>query len=125
MSDITADLVRKLRDATNVSMMECKRALVEAGGDMEKANRILRERGLAVATRKASRAANQGLVATAASPDARTASLVEVNCETDFVARNDGFVAFARYGLRPLLTRPHSGRETAMLNRGVAHNLRQ
>jgi elongation factor Ts len=96
MTEINAELVRKLRDATNVSMMECKKALVEAGGDMEKANRILRERGLAVANKKASRAANQGLVATASSVDGQTVSLIEVNCETDFVARNEGFVRFVR-----------------------------
>ena len=63
---------------------------------MEKANRILRERGLAVATKKASRAANQGLIATATSSDGKIASLIEVNCETDFVARNENFQAFAR-----------------------------
>jgi len=94
MTEISASLVKNLRDATNVSMMECKRALVEAGGDVEKATRLLRERGMAVAAKKASRAANQGLVATATSADGRTVSLVEVNCETDFVARNDGFIAF-------------------------------
>ena len=94
MAEITADLVKKLRDATNVSMMECKRALVEANGDLETATRILRERGMAVAAKKASRTTNQGLVASAASADGATVSLVQVNCETDFVARNASFQAF-------------------------------
>lgn len=94
MTTISAALVKELRDATNVSMMECKRALVEANGDMEKANRILREKGIATAAKKATRTANQGLVASATSADQKTASLVEVNCETDFVARNESFIAF-------------------------------
>jgi len=94
MTEITADVVKKLRDATNVSMMECKRALTEAGGDMEKATRILRERGIAIATKKASRATNQGIIASSTTADGKTSSLIQVNCETDFVARNDNFKAF-------------------------------
>jgi elongation factor Ts len=91
---ITAAQVKELRDATNVSMMECKKALVETNGDLAAATRALRERGMAVAAKKASRTANQGLVATAAAQDGRIHSLVEVNCETDFVARNATFLAF-------------------------------
>jgi len=94
MTEISADVVKKLRDATNVSMMECKRALMEAGGDMEKATRILRERGIAIASKKASRATNQGIIASATTADGKTASLIQVNCETDFVARNDNFKSF-------------------------------
>jgi len=94
MSEISAELVKKLREATNVSMMECKRALQEAEGDIAKATRILRERGMAVAAKKATRAANQGLMACAMTEDGKMAGLVEVNCETDFVARNAGFIAF-------------------------------
>lgn len=94
MAEITAAMVKQLREATNVSMMECKRALVEAGGDIEKATRILRERGIAVAAKKASRTANQGLVASASADSGSTKSLVEVNCETDFVARNENFINF-------------------------------
>ena len=94
MTQITAAQVKELRTATNVSMMECKRALVEAEGDMDQALRLLRERGMAVAAKKASRAANQGLVASHLAADGRTGSLVEVNCETDFVARNEDFRAF-------------------------------
>lgn len=96
MSDITAAQVKALREATNVSMMECKHALVEAKGDMEKATRLLRERGIAVAAKKASRSANQGVIVSGVTEDGRAASLVEVNCETDFVAKNDIFKAFAR-----------------------------
>jgi len=94
MADIDAGMVKKLRDMTNVSMMECKRALVDANGDIEKANKLLRERGIAVATKKATRTANQGLIASATSADGKIASLIEVNCETDFVARNSIFQTF-------------------------------
>ncbi len=94
MPEITAAQVKELREATNVSMMECKRALVEAEGDMAAATRMLRERGMAVAAKKSSRTANQGLIASAAADNGRTLSLVEVNCETDFVARNADFIAF-------------------------------
>ena len=91
MTEISAQVVKQLRDATNVSMMECKKALTEAGGDMEKATRILRERGMSVAAKKSARATNQGLIASASSPDGTIVSLVEVMCETDFAARNEAF----------------------------------
>jgi len=94
MAEITAALVKQLRDATNVSMMECKRSLVESGGDLDAATTLLRERGIAVAAKRASRTANQGLIASHTTEDGKTVSLVEVNCETDFVARNDTFKAF-------------------------------
>jgi len=94
MAEITAALVKQLRDATNVSMMECKRALQDAGGDMEQATRLLREKGIATAAKKATRTANQGLVASSVSGDNKSGAIVEINCETDFVARNPNFVAF-------------------------------
>jgi elongation factor Ts len=96
MAPITASQVKDLRDATSVSMMECKRALQEADGNLEKATRLLRERGVAVAAKKASRAANDGLVASATTEDGKIVSLIEVNCETDFVARNADFVSFVQ-----------------------------
>ena len=96
MKEISAELVKQLRDATNVSMMECKKALMDANGDIEQAKKILRERGLAVAARKSVRATNQGRIATASTEDGRIMSLVEVNCETDFVARNERFINFAK-----------------------------
>jgi len=94
MVQITASLVKELREATNVSMMECKRALVEAEGDLDQATTLLRERGIAAAAKRATRTANEGLVASASRDGGAIASLVEVNCETDFVARNEGFIAF-------------------------------
>jgi elongation factor Ts len=94
MGEITADMVKKLRDATNVSMMECKRALAEADGDIAKATKLLRERGMVVAAKKSSRVAKQGLVAAARMENGRIVALVEVNCETDFVARNASFILF-------------------------------
>lgn len=93
---ITAAMVQELREATNVGMMECKRALVEAGGDKDKAIKLLRERGMAVAAKKATRTANQGLVGSFVIEDGSAGSLIEVNCETDFVARNASFQAFAK-----------------------------
>lgn len=95
MAEITAQMVQELREATNVGMMECKRALSEAGGDKDKAIRLLRERGMAIAAKKATRAANQGLVA-AAVRDGKVGTLIEVNCETDFVAKNPGFQEFVK-----------------------------
>ncbi len=95
MVDITASTVKELRDATNVSMMECKRALQESEGDMQKATRLLREKGIAVAAKKSARVANQGLIVSLIKDNGKTGSLVEVNCETDFVARNSDFQAFA------------------------------
>ena len=96
MADISASLVKELREETGVGMMECKRALVEAGGDKEKAVRILRERGLAVAGKKASRTAKDGQVAADITDGGRTGVMVEVNCETDFVARNAIFQDFMK-----------------------------
>ncbi len=92
--EITATLVKELRDATGVSMMECKKALVECNGNMEEAVTKLRERGVAVAAKRAEKAANQGIIAAVESADGKTIGMVEVNCETDFVARNDDFKAF-------------------------------
>ena len=94
MAGITAAQVKELRDATNVSMMECKKALVETDGDNEKAMRLLRERGVAIASKRAEKSANQGLVAAEVYNGGRTGVMVEVNCETDFVARNEDFQQF-------------------------------
>jgi len=94
MADITAAMVQELREATNVGMMECKRALVEAGGDKNQAIRLLRERGMAIAAKKATRVANQGLIAAAG--DCKAGVLIEINCETDFVAKNENFQKFVK-----------------------------
>jgi elongation factor Ts len=94
MVEINAALVKELREETNVGMMECKRALVDAGGDKAKAVQLLRERGIAVAGKKASREVKSGLIAARSDDGGRAGAMVEVNCETDFVARNETFQAF-------------------------------
>lgn len=91
---VTAEMVKELRERTGAGMMDCKRALAETDGDAEKAIEILRERGLATAAKKAGRIASEGLVVAYVAPDAKVGSLVEVNCETDFVARNEEFQEF-------------------------------
>jgi len=92
--NITASEVKALRDATNVSMMDCKRALQEAEGDMDKAVKLLRERGMAVAAKKADRVAKNGKISAKVSDDGKTGVMIEVNCETDFVTRNEVFQSF-------------------------------
>jgi elongation factor Ts len=92
---ITAAQVKELRERTGSGMMECKKALVDAGGDMEAAVEALRKAGIAKADKKASRVAAEGLITIELSDDARTAALVEVNCETDFVAKKEEFREFA------------------------------
>lgn len=91
MAEISAQLVKQLRDLTGAGMMECKKALVEAGGDFGEAQVILRKRGLATAAKKASRAAREGLIGFHLAPGGGLAVLVEVNCETDFVAKTGDF----------------------------------
>jgi elongation factor Ts len=88
---ITASQVKQLRDRTGAGMMECKAALVEANGDFEEANTILRKRGLATAAKKAGRVTSEGLIGRSLSEDHSQGTLVEVNCESDFVARTDDF----------------------------------
>ncbi len=88
---ITAGMVKELRERTGVGMMDCKNALVETGGDMEKAIEVLRTRGLAQATKKASRVASEGLVSSYIHMGGRIGVLLEINCETDFVAKNSDF----------------------------------
>ena len=93
---ITADAVKQLRERTGAGMMECKKALVETKGDLDAAAELMRKQGLAKADKKATRVAAEGVVAMARVADSPTAALVEVNCETDFVAREQDFRAFAR-----------------------------
>jgi elongation factor Ts len=92
---ITAKMVKDLREVTGAGMMDCKKALTEANGDSEKAIEILREKGLAAAAKKAGRTAAEGLVSTYVSENCKKASMVEVNCETDFVAVNKNFMEFS------------------------------
>lgn len=91
---ISASLVKELREETGVGMMECKKALVETNGDKVAAIKILREAGVAIAAKRADRAAKQGIIAATVSDDAQTGVMIEVNCETDFVAKNDNFKEF-------------------------------
>ncbi len=92
--DITAKMVKELRDGTGAGMMDCKRALTECDGDMEKAGEYLRKKGIASAAKKEGRATSQGLVGSYIHPGGTVGVLVEVACETDFVARTDNFQAF-------------------------------
>jgi elongation factor Ts len=92
---VTSEMVKKLRDKTGAGMMDCKKALDEAAGDMEQAIEILRKKGAATAAKRADKAANEGIVVSKLSNDAKRGIMVEINCETDFVARGDDFVGFA------------------------------
>jgi len=96
MATISASVVKDLREKTGVGMMEAKKALEEAAGDFEKAIDILRKKGLSAAAKKAGRVASDGLIATAIRDSGKTAVLIEVNSETDFVAKNDEFQSFAK-----------------------------
>jgi len=96
MADITAELVKTLRDKTNAGMMDCKKALAEAHGDLENAETILRKKGILKAGSKADRATKEGIVASYIHMQGRVGVLIEVNCETDFVAKNDIFRDFVK-----------------------------
>ena len=96
MANITSQMVKELREMTQAGMMDCKKALVEANGDMDKAVEWLREKGLAAAAKKAGRIAAEGVVASYITDDAKVGVVVEVNCETDFVAKTDNFLAFSK-----------------------------
>jgi elongation factor Ts len=96
MAEITAGMVKELRELTGLGMMECKKALEESGGDAKKAEELLRIKSGAKASKAAARVASEGAVGTYLSADAKLAAMVEVNCETDFVAKNPDFAAFAR-----------------------------
>jgi len=95
MAEITAEMVKLLREATNAGVLDCKKALTETNGDFDAAVEILRKKGLATAAKKASRDANEGLIGVYVHPGSKVAAIVEVNCETDFVARTDEFQQLA------------------------------
>lgn len=96
MVEISASMVKDLRERSGAAMMDCKKALVEAQGDFEKAFEWLRQKGVAVAQKKAARSASEGLVVAQVSADGKSGSIIEINCETDFVARNPEFVELAK-----------------------------
>jgi elongation factor Ts len=102
--EITANAVKELRERTGVGMMECKKALQEAGGDPGEAEKILRKRGMASAAKKADRAAGEGTIAAEIAGDGKSGLLLEVNCETDFAARNEDFQALVKETARLALT---------------------
>src|SRR5881397_1285276 len=95
-TEINPQLVKQLREKTNAGMMDCKRALIEAGGDFDKAEQILRQKGIASASKRASRATKEGIIASYIHQQGKVGVLVEVNCETDFVAKNENFRGFVK-----------------------------
>lgn len=112
MPDITPQLVAKLREMTNAGMMDCKKALVETAGNLEAAVDLLRKRGVATAAKKSAREAREGVIAQHILPGSRVGVLVEVNCETDFVAKNDLFRAFCDRVARTLAENPGADLES-------------
>src|SRR5580698_8535018 len=96
MAEVNPTLVKQLRDKTNAGMMDCKKALVESDGDLSKAEDLLRKKGIASASKKASRSAKEGVVASYIHLQGKVGVLVEINCETDFVAKNDHFREFVK-----------------------------
>lgn len=107
MAAITASMVNELRKITGCGMMECKKALTESNGDMDEAVKVLREKGLAVAAKKADRIAAEGVVDILVADDKNSAAMIEVNAETDFVAKNEKFLDFVKNILKTILaTRP-------------------
>src|ERR1041385_3057855 len=111
MAEITANTVAKLREMTNAGMMDCKKALTESQGNLDAAVDLLRKRGAATATNKSSREAREGVIAQHIAPGGRLGVLVEVNCETDFVGRNELFRAFADEVARKLANDPNADLE--------------
>ena len=111
MAEITAAAVGKLRAMTNAGLMDCKKALTETGGDLEAAVDVLRKKGIASAAKKAGRSANEGLIAHYISPDSKTGILAEVNCETDFVAKNETFRDFCNEVAKTLAESPETDME--------------
>ena len=116
MAEITAALVGKLREMTNAGLMDCKKALIETAGDLDAAVDALRKKGVATAAKKAGREAKEGVIAQYIAPGAKSGLLVEVNCETDFVAKNDSFRAFCDEIAKTLVTQPNADIETLRTN---------
>ncbi|HSD41050.1 MAG TPA: translation elongation factor Ts [Burkholderiales bacterium] len=119
MAEITAGLVKELRELTGLGMMECKRALEEAGGDLRKAEDLLRVRSGAKASKAAGRIASEGVIGAWLAPDRKLGALIEVNCETDFVAKNADFLAFAR-ALAELVAKENPADVEALVKLSVA-----
>ncbi len=111
MAEVTAANVAKLREMTNAGLMDCKKALTEANGDVNAAVDILRKKGVATAAKKSTREAKEGLIVNYIAPGAKLGTLVEVNCETDFVARNEAFKAFCEEAAKTLTQNPKADLE--------------
>src|SRR5687767_749513 len=111
MAEITAAAVAKLREMTNAGLMDCKKALTEANGELDAAVDILRKKGQASAAKKAGRDAKEGVIASYIAPGSRVGVMVEINCETDFVARNDSFRAFCDDIAKKLAANPQADLE--------------
>ena len=112
MSNITKEAVMDLREKTGAGLIDCKRALAETNGDLEEAISILRKKGVASAAKKAGREAGEGIISNAVAGDRKKGILVEVNCETDFVAKNEDFIKFSKEVAETLLTDPSTDLET-------------
>ncbi len=96
MAEVTSELIKELREKTQAGMLDCKKALVETGGDLEKAAELLRKKGLASANKRVDRVAKEGIIASYIHGNAKLGVLLELNCETDFVARNEDFQGLAK-----------------------------
>src|SRR6185369_13514396 len=107
MAEITSAMVAKLREMSGAGMMDCKKALMETNGDLEAAMTLLRKKGAATASNKGAKEAKEGLIAQYIAPGGKQGVLVEVNCQTDFVARNDVFRAFTEEVAKKLATNPN------------------
>ena len=123
MPEISAGLVKELRDLTGLPMMECKKALTETNGDLKKAEELLRIKGSAKASKAAARIAAEGVVGTFVSGDDKLGALVELNCETDFVAKNENFLAFANSLAETVATQNPT--DVAQLSAGKIEERRQ
>ena len=119
MAEITAANVGKLREMTGAGLMDCKKALVEANGEIEAAMDYLRKKGIASAEKKAGRAANEGVIAQYIQPGAKVGVLVEINCETDFVAKNESFRAFCDDIAKKLAVNPNVNLESDRVGSGA------
>ena len=120
---ITAAQVNDLRQRTGAGMMDCKRAIEEANGDIQKAIEILRKKGASVAAKRAEKSANEGLVVTKVSDDKKTATILEINCETDFVAKSEDFVNLAKFVIDAVHKNKPKNVEELMKNSDVQDKL--
>jgi len=120
---ITASQVNELRKKTGAGMMDCKKALTEADGDMEKAVEILRKKGASVAAKRAEKSTSEGIVLTKVSDDKKSAAIVEVNCETDFVAKGNDFVSFANSVLENIHTNKPENLESLLNDEKIKNSL--